>query len=69
MSVNDELQAHLIAILEHARDALKLLDEGATLTPSITLPAGSTACTHPNKQRSMGGYWFCPDCNTEGRDG
>lgn len=66
-----ELRAHLLVIAEHARDALALLDDEPA---PITLPAGSTACTHPERLRirTMGGYWTCDEtrggCGFQGRD-
>jgi hypothetical protein len=69
MSANDELRAHLIVLYEHARDALKLLDDGAGLTAELTLPSGSAACAHPEKDRvrMMGGHWSCK-CGAKGQD-
>jgi len=65
----DDLKLHLLAIAEHTRDALALLDDGVSITPPIQLPTGSTACTHANKRPGMGGYWTCLECGAKGRDG
>jgi hypothetical protein len=56
---DDQLRAHLLVIAEHARDALALLEES---TPGLTLPKGSTACTHRRNSLGMGGYRTCLDC-------
>jgi len=72
MSANDELKAHLIVIYEHARDALRLMDDGASLTADLIAPSGT--CTHPESKRirTMGGYWTCDPlkggCGAKGRD-
>ncbi len=72
MSANDELRAHLAVIAEHARDALKLIDGGASVPSSLIAPSGT--CTHPEDKRirRMGGYWTCDPlkggCGQEGRD-
>ena len=67
MPANDELKAHLLVIFEHARDALKLLDDSASLTDELVVPRG--ACSHPEskKTRTMGGNWVC-QCGVKGRD-
>jgi len=63
MQVSKErLIANVIAIRSLC-DVLMLQINGAE--PEADSPE---VCAHPNKRRSMGGYWFCPDCNTEGRD-
>jgi hypothetical protein len=67
MSANDELRAHLLVIYEHARDALKLIDGGASVTDELIVPKGT--CSHPESKRTrnMGGYWSC-ECGAKGRD-
>lgn len=72
MSANDELRAHLLVIYEHARDALGLIDDGASVPSSLIAPSGT--CTHPEDKRTrmMGGHWMCDPlkggCGVKGQD-
>lgn len=65
---DDELRAHLVAILDHTRSALASF--GVDPHPrALVLPMGSDACTHPTEKRTfaLGGYWSC-ECGAQGRD-
>ena len=35
---------------------------------TIYLPNGTAVCRHEAKTVGIGGYWFCPDCQAEGRE-
>ena len=67
MSASDELRAHLLVIADHTREALQLLDGGAEVTPTLSLPEGSRACTHRRRQEGMGGWETCLDCGARWR--
>jgi hypothetical protein len=70
MSASDELRAHLLVIADHIREAIVLLDNGATPAASLHLPTGSQACTHKDSKALMGGYRVClnQECGYRWRD-
>jgi len=60
-----DLIANLLAIRTTVDNTLRLLN-GIEQKPQAS--KDPALCGHPNKTDMMGGHWFCPDCETEGKD-
>jgi hypothetical protein len=66
MQVNSrDLIANLLAIRTTVDNTLRLLNGVEEQPQASSDPA---LCGHPNKKAMLGGHWFCPDCETEGKD-
>jgi len=62
---NRDLIANVLAIRTMAENTLRLLNGIEEQSQTSSDPE---ICEHPNKKKAMGGFWFCPDCKTEGKD-
>jgi hypothetical protein len=62
---NRDLIANVLAIRTMAENTLRLLNGVEEQPQASKDPA---LCGHPSKRQALGGHWFCPDCETEGRE-
>ena len=64
-----KLKTSLLAAQRAIQDALAVMGAPTpTGTGALLMAHGGAACAHPQRIKSMGGYWTCPDCGAEGRE-